>query len=135
MARVLALDPGSVRVGVAVSDPLGITAQPHSSLLVGDRLLSEIVDLVGSLEVDQIVVGLPVSLDGGDGRAAVSARAFADQVATATGIDVDLVDERFSSVIADRVMIESGASRSERRQARDRVAAAVILQAYLDGRQ
>lgn len=136
MSRVLALDPGSVRVGVAVSDPLGITAQPHSSLDAADpELLKSIVSLVESLGVDKIIVGMPLSLDGSEGKSAADARAFAGRVGAATGSDVELVDERFSSVTAERAMIEAGARRRERKSARDRVAAAVFLQSYLDGRR
>ncbi len=134
MGRVLALDPGSVRIGVAVSDPLGIIAQPHSSLEAGDpEIMSGIASLVVSLDVDRIVVGWPLSLDGTENASAVLAREFADRVGEATGMEVELVDERFSTVVAERAMIEAGARRSERKEARDRVAAAVFLQAYLDG--
>jgi putative Holliday junction resolvase len=145
MGRVMALDPGTVRIGVAVSDPLGLIAQPHSSLPAEDpellaaigslapELLAAIGSLAGELDVDRIVVGLPVSLDGTEGPSAALAREFAERVADETGIEVELVDERFSTVTAERVMIEAGARRAERKSARDRVAAAVFLQAYLDG--
>ena len=134
MGRVLALDPGSVRVGVAVSDPLGIIAQPHSSLEAQDPdILESIASLARSLDVERIVVGLPLSLDGSEGPSAVQARKFAAEVAAATSLEVELADERFSSVTAERSMIEAGARRSERKGARDRVAAAVFLQTYLDG--
>jgi len=133
MGRVLALDPGSVRVGVAVSDPLGFTAQPHSSLDAADpAILERIASLVAALDVDRIIVGLPVSLDGTERASAVLAREFAGVVTEATGLDVEMVDERFSTVTAERVMIEAGTRRSKRKAARDRVAAAVFLQAYLD---
>ena len=134
MGRVMALDPGTVRIGVAVSDPLGLIAQPHSSLPAEDpELLAAIGSLAGELDVDRIVVGLPVSLDGTEGPSAALAREFAERVADETDIEVELVDERFSTVTAERVMIEAGARRAERKSARDRVAAAVFLQAYLDG--
>lgn len=136
MARIMALDPGSVRIGVAVSDPLGMTAQPHSSLDAADPgLMQRIARLVSDLDVELIVIGLPVSLDGSEGAAALAAREFADRVDEEVPVDVVLHDERFSSVTAERVMIESGAKRARRRQARDRVAAAVFLQSYLDGRR
>lgn len=136
MGRVMALDPGTVRIGVAVSDPVGITAQPHSSLdATSDELMAEIQRIVTELEVEHVVVGLPVSLDGSEGEAAASARAFAARVAEAVDVDVELHDERFSSVTAERAMLEGGASRATRRQKRDRVAAAVFLQSYLDGRR
>ncbi len=134
MGRVMALDTGTVRIGVAVSDPLGLIAQPHSSLSATDPgLMSEVDSLVAELDVDRIVVGLPVSLDGTEGPSALLAREFAARIADTTGIAVELVDERFSTVIAEKVMIEAGARRAERKSARDRVAAAVFLQAYLDG--
>ena len=134
MGRVMALDPGTVRIGIAVSDPLGLIAQPHSSLPAeGPELLSAIGSLATELDVDRIVVGLPVSLDGTEGPSAVLAREFAERVAAKTGLEVELVDERFSTVTAERAMIEAGARRAERKAARDRVAAAVFLQAYLDG--
>ena len=135
MGRILGLDPGTVRIGVAVSDPLGLTAQPHSSLAAADPgVLDAIATLVDDLEVEAVVVGLPVSLDGTEGPAAASARAFADRVRERLDVPVESYDERFSSVTAERTMIELGATRSDRKAARDRVAAAVFLQAYLDGR-
>ena len=134
MGRVMALDPGTIRIGVAMSDSLGLIAQPHSSLQAEDpELLSEIGSLVTELDVERIIVGLPVSLDGTEGPSAVLAREFAGRVAEKTGVAVEMVDERFSTVTAERVMIEAGTRRAERKSARDRVAAAVFLQAYLDG--
>lgn len=130
----MALDAGTVRVGVAVSDPLGLTAQPHSSLARrAPDLLETIRSLVESLDVERLVVGLPTSLDGTEGASAADARQFAAEVAEATGLEVQMIDERFSTVTAEKAMIEAGARRSERRAARDRVAAAVFLQSYLDG--
>ena len=132
--RVLALDPGTRRVGVAVSDPLGITAQPHSVLDAEDPdLMGQIARLGADLGVERIVVGLPVSLNGTEGPAAATARTFAAAVAGATGLPVDLADERFTSVSAERVLVAAGLSGRRRRAVRDRVAAAVLLQAYLDG--
>ena len=131
--RILALDHGSVRVGVAVSDPLGMTAQPRDVLDVGPALIEQIGNLVSDLGVERIVVGLPIGLDGAEGAAAIAARAFAARVAAETGIPTELVDERFSTVIAERSMIEAGARRGRRRRSRDSVAAAIFLQSYLDG--
>ncbi len=134
MGRVLALDSGTVRIGVAVSDPLRITAQPHSVLDADSPdLMTDIAHLVESLDVERIVVGLPVSLDGTEGASALLARDLAGRITEAIGVEVSLIDERFSTVIAERVMIQAGARRSKRRATQDRVAAAVFLQAYLDG--
>lgn len=129
---MLALDHGTVRIGVAVSDPLGITAQPHAVLDVAPGLMDRIGNLADELDVEQIVIGLPTGLDGTEGEAAHRAREFADEVGRATGRPVELVDERFSTVIAERAMIDGGARRDRRRGTRDSVAAAVFLQSYLD---
>lgn len=134
-ARTVALDSGSHRVGVAVSDPLGITAQPVGVLTVGPRFLDDLQRLLEQWTVERIVVGLPVGLDGREGAAAEAARRLAAEVAAATGIDTVLYDERFSTVVAERAMIAGGARRERRRQRRDAVAAAVFLQDYLDGRR
>jgi putative Holliday junction resolvase len=135
VGRILALDPGSRRVGVAVSDALLMIAQPHSVLDGEDPgLMVAICSLVAELDVERIVVGLPVSLNGGEGPAASMAREFAAAVADATGLPVDLQDERFSTVTAERVLKEVGMSGRRRRRVQDRLAAAVFLQAYLDGR-
>lgn len=132
VGRVLALDHGSIRIGVAVSDLLGITAHPHSVIAAGPGILDRIGTLVADLDVERIVVGLPVGLDGSEGAAAREARSFAADVGDATGLPTELVDERFSTVIAERVMIEVGERRDRRRRSRDGVAAAVFLQSYLD---
>jgi putative Holliday junction resolvase len=135
VGRVMALDHGTDRVGVAVSDPLGLTAQPHSTLdASSERIMEDIRNLADEMDVELVVVGLPVSLDGTEGPSAAAARHFAAEVGVATGLDVELVDERFTSNIAEQVMIEAGTRRRDRRESRDRVAAAVFLQSYLDGR-
>jgi putative holliday junction resolvase len=136
MGRVLALDPGTDRIGVAVTDADRIAAHPRPALDARDeRLFDDIEALVGDLDVDEIVVGLPVSLDGSEGPSAVAARSFAAAVAERTGIPTVLYDERFSSVIAERALLETGARRSERRRRRDGVAAALFLEDYLESRR
>ena len=136
MGRVVGLDPGSVRIGVAVGDPLGFTAQPHSTLdAAAPDLDARLRRLAADTGAERFVVGLPISLDGSEGAGAVRARALAARVEAATGLPVDLHDERFSTVTAERVLISAGLRRTRRRQARDRVAAAVFLQSYLDGRR
>jgi len=132
--RVLALDYGTRRVGVAVSDPLGISAQAHSVLDGADPgLMGNISRLATELGAERIVVGLPLSLDGSEGPAAAAVRRFAAEVGAATGLPIELLDERFTTVSADRVLVEAGLSERRRRGVRDRVAAAVLLQSYLDG--
>ena len=133
MGRVLALDHGTVRIGVAVSDAAGIAAHPHG-YVDSARALDGIRALIAEFEIDRIVVGLPVSLDGSEGPAASAAREFAGAVADATGLPTELVDERFTTAIAERVLIEGGARRDRRREVRDGVAAAVLLQGWLESR-
>ena len=135
LGRVLAVDPGERRVGVALSDPGGIIAQPWSVI---DRsvtdVLTEVRRIVQDNQVDTIVVGLPVSLSGREGASAAAAREFATELGKATGVAVVLHDERYSTVAAERVMREGKASARKRRNQRDKVAAAIILSEYLMGR-
>lgn len=133
MARVLGLDPGERRIGVALSDPGGIIAQP---LEVIDRTDTDVrgrlLELTSHHEVERIVVGLPISLSGNEGRAADLARSFGREVAEITGHVVEFHDERMTTVTAERVLLEAGMKRKGRRDVRDKVAAAVMLQAFLD---
>ncbi|GMQ85687.1 MAG: Holliday junction resolvase RuvX [Acidimicrobiia bacterium] len=133
--RILGLDHGERRIGVAVSDATGTIATPHSVI---DRRAGDVRvalrTLVTELAVERVVVGLPLLLSGGEGQAARSARAFADQVAEETGLPVSLQDERYTTVTAEDALIEGGVSRRRRREVRDKVAAAVMLQSYLDRR-
>ena len=129
--RVLGLDHGSARVGVAVSDALRITAQPLE-VVARPGAVARIAELVAAYEIEEIVVGLPTSLNGTEGPPASAARAFGGEIALATGIEVTYVDERFTTVTAEKVMLEAGARRRVRRDSLDKVAAAIILQAFLD---
>lgn len=133
MGRVVGLDHGTRRVGVAVSDTLGITAQPVGVIPADAGFLPALRKLLAEWEVDVIVVGLPIGLDGREGSAAAAARAFAAEVTAGTGHRTVLYDERFSTVVAERAMIAGGARRDRRRARRDGVAAAVFLQDYLNG--
>ncbi len=133
MTRILGLDPGERRVGVALSDPTGTIASPHSVI---DRRSVELTEAVRSLceehDVEQIVVGLPTGLSGVEGPSAKAARTVGTSVADATGLPVEYQDERFTTVTAEAALLEGGVRRAKRRDVRDKVAAAVILQTYLD---
>lgn len=134
--RILGLDPGERRIGVAISDPLGIIAQPHTVIdRRRDDVERELRNLCAQYEVTEIVVGLPVSLGGIEGPAADSARSFGDWVTEVTGCPVTYRDERFTSVSAEHVLLEGGARREQRRLVRDKVAAAIMLQSHLDARR
>jgi len=130
--RILGLDPGERRIGVALSDAGGIIAQPHEVIEHADSLPGRLQALIEEYAVGRIVVGLPVSLSGDEGPAAAAARGFGAFVAECTGLVVEYADERFSTVTAERVLLESGLTRKKRRGVRDKVAAAVMLQAFLD---
>lgn len=132
--RVLAIDPGTRRIGVAISDPTGTIAQPLLALPAepAATLVQRLADLARRQEAGRLVVGLPRRMDGGLGPEARSARALADELRRTTGLEVALVDERLTSVAAERALLSGGASRARRRQLSDQVAAALILQTYLD---
>jgi putative Holliday junction resolvase len=132
--RVLAVDPGSKRVGLAISDPTGTIAQPLTTVAgePSDTLPSRLADIAREKEVSRIIVGLPRRMDGSYGPEAKSARELADRLRKASGLPVELVDERLTTVAAERSLLEGGARRAKRRQAVDRVAAALLLQSSLD---
>ena len=132
--RVLAVDPGSKRVGLAISDPTGTIAQPLTTVAgePSDTLPSRLADIAREKEVTRIIVGLPRRMDGSYGPEAKSARELADRLRKASGLPVELVDERLTTVAAERSLLEGGARRAKRRQAVDRVAAALLLQSSLD---
>lgn len=128
--RRVALDPGTVRIGVAVCDIDGILASPRPALPAGDlAAVGVVIDEVDPLE---IIVGLPMSLGGTEGQAAQHAREFARQVATATSIPVRLIDERLSTVQAQRGLHDQGRSVRQSRDMIDSASAAVVLQHALD---
>jgi putative Holliday junction resolvase len=116
---------------VALSDALRITAQPLE-VVARTRAVARIAEIVAEYEIEEIVIGLPTSLKGSEGLPAAAARAFGGEVAHATGIDVSYADERFTTVTAEKVMLEAGAKRQVRRDSLDKVAAAIILQSFLD---
>jgi len=134
--KVAAIDLGKVRVGVAVSDDLGLLAHPRPSLAGKSRkaMLQALADLAREEAIGRFLVGLPLEMSGAAGSAARQARAFAEELAAATGIEVELVDERLTTVEADRRLREGGASARVRKGRVDGGAAAVILQSWLDRR-
>ncbi len=131
MSRSLGVDYGTKRVGLAMSDSLGITARPLS-VVPRSAVVDEVVNLVKEHEIGTIVVGLPTGLSGDEGMSASEARNLADELGAATGAEVILVDERYTSRMADDALLESGMKRRKRRENVDKVAAAIILQDYLD---
>ncbi len=133
----MGLDFGSRRIGIALSDPEGTIASPHDSLerqgLAKD--VAALCELAREREVGEIVVGLPVHLDGRRGPEAKAAREFAKRLAEATGLPVDTFDERWTTVEAERSLREGGRKGARRRQVVDAVAASILLRAWLERRQ
>ncbi len=131
MTRYLGVDYGTKRVGLAISDGLGLTAHP---LEVVSRVsvVARVQELVDEFEISALVLGLPTSLSGGEGASAVGARALGEELSAATGVRVEYLDERFTSKLAEGVLLDSGMKRRDRRETVDKVAAAIILQDYLD---
>jgi putative Holliday junction resolvase len=136
--RRLGVDVGSVRVGVAVSDPGGLLATPLTTLRrdePGGSDLRELAELVAEYEVVEVVVGLPRTLAGREGPAARAARRYAELLARRVRVPVQLSDERLSTVVAERALGERGVGGRKRRAVVDQAAAVEILQGYLDTRR
>lgn len=134
--RAVAVDLGSRRIGVALCDSAGTVATPYQTVhRRGDRGAehAELAGLAAEVDAEVVVVGLPVSLDGTDGPAAVAARAEAAELAGHLDVPVVLHDERLTTVTAERSLAAQGRRGRRRRQVVDQVAAAVLLQAWLDG--
>jgi len=129
----LGIDVGSVRIGVARSDPGGMLASPLSTVRRGAGDLAELTRLAAENDVMEIVVGLAVGLRGGEGKAAAAGRDFAERLAGRLApLPVRLVDERFTTVLAHAALQRGGQHSKARRQAVDKAAAAVLLQGALD---
>lgn len=132
MNRVLAIDYGEKRVGIAWSDLLGLTAQAQPFLANTPKLLSEIDQIIQDQHVSDIIVGLPIKMDGSDSLTTTKTREFADKLATHTGLPVQLKDERYSSKAVERQLIDMDMRRKTRKTKIDSAAAAFVLQGYLD---
>jgi putative Holliday junction resolvase len=131
--RVCAVDLGKARVGVAVSDELGALAHPRPALDGSNRkaLLAALTALADEEGVDRFVVGLPVEMAGGHGAAAERAHKFAVALANASGREVELFDERLTTVEASRRLSEAGVRKKAQRGSIDSAAAAILLEAWL----
>ena len=133
--RALGVDPGTKRIGLALSDRTGTVASPLT-VLQRSRSRSHddaaIARIVRDEEVEVVVVGLPLNMDGSQGASAKAAVADARRLATVVDVPVEMHDERRTTVEADRSMLEAGLNAVERRQRVDKVAAAIMLQSWLD---
>ena len=136
MGRILGLDYGKKTVGVAVTDELGITVQNLETICRTEekklrKTLSRIQELVQELEVSEIVLGLPLNMDGTRGERAEKTLAFKEKVEARTGLRVHLQNEQLTTVEADEVLEESGVPREKRKEVIDQIAANFILQDFL----
>lgn len=134
--RVLAVDPGSKRVGLAISDSTGTIAQPMTTIPAEPRetLAARLATVAREHEAVRIVVGLPRRMDGSLGPEAKAARELAGEVRAASKLPVELVDERLTTAAAEKSLLAGGMRRKDRRANIDRVAAAILLQTHLDRR-
>ncbi|MCQ2736312.1 MAG: Holliday junction resolvase RuvX [bacterium] len=131
--RILALDIGRKKIGVAVTDPLCITAGPVGYIDASNtkKAIEEIGELIRSYDSDHVVIGFPVNMDGTIGPRAERCREIGNEIAATFGVKVTEYDERLSTREAERLLIDAGMSRAKRKENNDKIAAAIILQNYL----
>jgi putative holliday junction resolvase len=134
--RVLALDHGTRRIGVAISDELGMIARPLEFIAAEPFVgfLNRLRQLVASNDVELIVVGMPRNMDGSYGPAALKVREFVGVLRTALTVAIELWDERLTSVQANQVLSQAAVRGGKRKEKVDAIAAAILLQSYLDHR-
>jgi putative Holliday junction resolvase len=131
--RVLGLDVGSVRIGVAISDEDQIIAQPLSNIDGKKSPVQDVEELCLKYSVKTVIIGLPLSMNGGDrGISSRRAKAFGEALKTRLGLEVIFFDERFSTSEANKALISASVKRKKRKDFVDKIAAALILQGYLD---
>ena len=133
--RYLGLDIGEVRIGVAVSDELGMNASPVGMIPRKSDVAAELRKHIAQYRPAKLIVGLPVGLSGREGPQAKATRDYAEALATEVGVPIEYYDERMSSSIAEQALISQGTRREKRKQHVDAMAAAIILQGYLDNQR
>jgi putative holliday junction resolvase len=132
MSRVLGVDWGTVRVGVAMSDEEQKLSFPLQHPLESRTAIEEIQKMVEEYDVGKIVIGLPLSLQGQETESTQRTRKFAENVRKKTGLDPEFVDERFSSVASTQALRQQEVKEKDQRQIKDNIAAALMLQKYLE---
>lgn len=130
--RILALDWGEVRVGAAISDPDGKIAFPLEKIIAAKDALDEIKNLVTDLGVEKILIGMPKNLAGEAGASAKKVETFVAKLKQAVTTDIELLDERFTSVEAGNKLSDAGMNEQKQRNIKDNIAAQIMLQQYLD---
>lgn len=132
MSRILGLDFGSKRIGVAVSDPLRMTAQAVGFLDNTPQLISKITSLIEEKEIELVILGNPIKLNGSESQKSQEVECFKNKLSAQTDCPIQLWDERLSTVSAQKHLIAMDVSRQKRKQCVDSIAAVFILQGYLD---
>jgi putative holliday junction resolvase len=133
--RKIGLDWGEARIGVAVSDPLYITAQPLFSINNDEGVIPKLNEMIEQYGADEIILGLPRQMNGGSGPAASKVIAFQEKIKKEVPVKITLWDERLSTKIAQRSFAETGASIRTRKKNVDAAAACVILQSFMDSKK
>jgi putative Holliday junction resolvase len=136
MGKIMALDVGMVRIGIAISDPLCIIASPYENYKRKNirEDIAHIKNIIMSSGAEKAIVGLPVSMDGTLNQQCQSIMGFTEELKKEIDIPVEFTDERFSSVAAESVLIEADVSRKNRKNLKDKLAAAIFLQSYIDNK-
>ena len=134
MTRILALDVGTKTIGVAVSDPLGLTAQGVTTVRRSDAAadLAAVQTIIDEYQVEEILIGLPLNMNGTAGPAVAMAKEFGELLAAKIALPIVYRDERLSTVAAERYLLEGDLSRQKRKKVIDKMAAVFVLQGYLD---
>lgn len=134
--RILALDHGTKRIGVAVSDPMKVIAQPLEYILAEPfaDFLTRLKEILRDQEVEMILIGMPRNMDGSYGPAALKVQEFVAALKGAVTVPIQTWDERLTSAQANRFLIQSNVRRDKRKEKVDKTAAAILLQSYLDSR-
>ena len=132
--RLLGVDYGDVRIGLAISDPLGITAQPFGTIQNSSSVFEEIIQIIQEKKISKLIVGLPKNQHGDDSKKAGDVRAFIHQLNQLHKIETEFVDERFSTIAAQKQLLQMEVKQKSRRKIIDTQAAMFILQGVLDRR-
>jgi putative Holliday junction resolvase len=133
--RILAIDYGQKRLGIAISDALGITATPYPFVPHDKQMFERLKTLIQEHSIGEIVIGLPITLKGTSSAMTDETEKFADTLKNKISIPVVLQDERFSTMESEKLLISADVSREKRKEVRDSMAASIILQDYLERRQ
>ena len=137
LSRIIAIDFGSHRIGLAVSDPMKIIGQGLKTIVNNEKSIDEIVSLISEYSVSEIIVGNPLLLSGKESATSEDVAHFVKKLSEKTNIKIVLVDERFTSVLAHKAMIDMGMNKKKRQNKAkvDEIASAILLQGYLDSRK